>query len=58
MGPTFTLYRPFHLTSLETPLETQLERELAYIKTCFASSDAAEALAAFAEKRKPQFGGR
>jgi 2-(1,2-epoxy-1,2-dihydrophenyl)acetyl-CoA isomerase len=45
-------------TSLETPLETQLERELAYIKTCFASSDAAEAMAAFAEKRKPQFGGR
>jgi 2-(1,2-epoxy-1,2-dihydrophenyl)acetyl-CoA isomerase len=45
-------------TSLETPLEVQLERELSYIKTCFASSDAAEAMAAFVEKRKPQFGGR
>jgi 2-(1,2-epoxy-1,2-dihydrophenyl)acetyl-CoA isomerase len=45
-------------TSLETSFEAQLERELAYIKTCFASSDAAEALAAFAEKRRPQFGGR
>ena len=45
-------------TSLETPLEVQLERELAYIKTCFASSDAAEAMTAFVEKRRPQFGGR
>jgi 2-(1,2-epoxy-1,2-dihydrophenyl)acetyl-CoA isomerase len=45
-------------SSLEASLESHLERELAYIKTCFASSDAAEALAAFVEKRKPQFGGR
>jgi len=45
-------------TSLESTFEAQLERELAYIKTCFASADAAEALAAFSEKRRPQFGGR
>lgn len=44
--------------SLESTLESQLERELAYIKTCFASRDAAEALAAFSEKRRPEFGGR
>ncbi|MGH7619139.1 MAG: enoyl-CoA hydratase/isomerase family protein [Gemmatimonadaceae bacterium] len=45
-------------TSLETPLEEQLERELSYIKTCFATGDVAEAMSAFVEKRRPQFGGR
>ena len=44
-------------TSLDVPIEAQLERELAYIKTCFASRDAAEALQAFAEKRAPRFSG-
>lgn len=44
-------------TSLDTPLEEHLERELAYIKTCFASRDAAEAMRAFAEKRSPRFSG-
>jgi 2-(1,2-epoxy-1,2-dihydrophenyl)acetyl-CoA isomerase len=45
-------------TSLDVPLEAQLERELAYIKTCFASRDVAEAIAAFTEKRRPAFTGR
>ncbi|HVX40864.1 MAG TPA: enoyl-CoA hydratase-related protein [Gemmatimonadaceae bacterium] len=40
------------------PLESHLERELAYIKTCFASNDVSEALAAFSEKRHPRFSGR
>jgi 2-(1,2-epoxy-1,2-dihydrophenyl)acetyl-CoA isomerase len=44
--------------SLDTSLETQLERELAYIKTCFASKDVAEAMSAFTEKRRPDFRGR
>jgi len=44
-------------TSLEVPLATQLERELVYIKTCFASKDVAEAIAAFGEKRRPEFRG-
>jgi 2-(1,2-epoxy-1,2-dihydrophenyl)acetyl-CoA isomerase len=45
-------------TSLDVPLEAQLERELAYIKTCFASKDVVEAMASFAEKRRPVFTGR
>jgi 2-(1,2-epoxy-1,2-dihydrophenyl)acetyl-CoA isomerase len=45
-------------TSLETTLEAQLERELAYIKTCFASSDVAEAMGSFTDKRRPVFKGR
>jgi 2-(1,2-epoxy-1,2-dihydrophenyl)acetyl-CoA isomerase len=42
-------------SSFDAPLTGQLERELAYIKTCFASRDAAEALRAFSEKRTPIF---
>jgi 2-(1,2-epoxy-1,2-dihydrophenyl)acetyl-CoA isomerase len=38
-------------------LEQHLERELSYIKTCFASKDVAEALAAFQAKRAPVFRG-
>ena len=38
-------------------VERHLERELVYIKTCFASKDVAEALAAFAAKRAPVFRG-
>ena len=38
-------------------LERHLERELVYIKTCFASKDVAEALSAFAAKRAPVFRG-
>ena len=45
-------------TSLDVPIEAQLERELAYIKTCFASKDVAEAMASFTEKRRPVFKGR
>lgn len=45
-------------TSLDVSLEAQLERELAYIKTCFASNDVAEAMASFVEKRRPVFKGR
>jgi 2-(1,2-epoxy-1,2-dihydrophenyl)acetyl-CoA isomerase len=44
-------------SSFDAPLAGQLERELAYIKTCFASRDAAEALRAFSEKRTPIFSG-
>ena len=44
--------------SFDAPLAGQLERELSYIKTCFASNDVAEALAAFSEKRRPRFSGR
>ena len=39
-------------------LGAQLERELVYIKTCFGTKDVAEAIAAFTEKRKPDFRGR
>jgi 2-(1,2-epoxy-1,2-dihydrophenyl)acetyl-CoA isomerase len=46
------------IASLDVPLETQLQQELAYIKTCFASQDVAEAMAAFAQKREPKFTGR
>ena len=45
-------------TSLDVTLEAQLERELSYIKTCFASNDVAEAMASFTEKRRPVFKGR
>lgn len=38
-------------------IERHLERELVYIKTCFASKDVAEALSAFAAKRAPVFRG-
>lgn len=38
-------------------LERHLERELVYIKQCFASRDVAEALAAFAARRPPEFRG-
>jgi 2-(1,2-epoxy-1,2-dihydrophenyl)acetyl-CoA isomerase len=46
------------VTSLDASLEAQLERELTYIKTCFASNDVAEAMQSFAEKRRPLFKGR
>ncbi|HEY9225341.1 MAG TPA: enoyl-CoA hydratase-related protein [Gemmatimonadaceae bacterium] len=44
-------------TSLDVTLETQLERELSYIKTCFGTKDVAEAMSAFGAKRKPDFRG-
>jgi 2-(1,2-epoxy-1,2-dihydrophenyl)acetyl-CoA isomerase len=42
-------------TSLDVPLETQLERELAHIKTCFGTKDVTEAMGAFVAKRRPEF---
>lgn len=36
-------------------LETRLDREAAYQSTCFGSADLQEGLAAFREKRKPDF---
>ena len=44
--------------SASAPLESHLRSELGHIKTCFASNDVKEAMAAFMEKRAPVFGGR
>ena len=44
--------------SLDTGLRAQLRDELAHIKTCFASADVREAMAAFGEKRAARFSGR
>ena len=44
--------------SFDRPLEAQLRDELAHIKTCFATADVREAMAAFLEKRRPAFAGR
>ncbi len=59
-GPpiAFALTKRLLTSSLDVELAPHLERELAYIKTCFGSSDVAEALAAFSEKRRPVFRGR
>ena len=46
------------VSTFDVSLEEQLARELAAIKTCFASQDVAEALRAFNEKRAPAFRGR
>ena len=58
-GPpmAFALTKRLLAASFDATLAGQLEREFAYIKTCFASPDAAEALRAFSEKRKPVFSG-
>lgn len=59
-GPpiAFALTKRLLGSSYTATLNDQLERELVAIKTCFASSDAAEALRAFSEKRTPTFSGR
>ena len=44
--------------SPDTPIEAHLRDELVHIKTCFATRDVAEAMAAFREKRVPAFVGR
>ncbi len=44
--------------SASAPLEAHLRSELGHIKTCFASNDVREAMAAFMEKRAPVFRGR
>lgn len=58
-GPpvAFALTKRLLAASFDEALPAQLERELAFIKACFASSDAAEALRAFSEKRTPTFSG-
>ena len=43
--------------SFDRPLDGQLRDELVHIKTCFATRDVQEALAAFREKRRPTFAG-
>ena len=59
-GPpiAFALTKRLVATTFDAPLEDHLARELAAIKTCFASRDVAEALRAFGEKRPPVFSGR
>lgn len=44
--------------AFDRPLEAQLRDEFAHIKTCFATRDVQEAIAAFREKRRPAFAGR
>jgi enoyl-CoA hydratase/carnithine racemase len=44
--------------ALENPFETQLKREVALIRKCFATEDFQEGLRAFMERRKPEFKGR
>ena len=58
-GPplALTLTKRLVAGALDAPLEAHLERELVYIKSCFASTDVAEALRAFGEKRAPRFTG-
>lgn len=45
------------LASSDASLDQQLREELTHIKTCFASADVRESLAAFREKRAPLFRG-
>jgi 2-(1,2-epoxy-1,2-dihydrophenyl)acetyl-CoA isomerase len=58
-GPpnAFVLTKRLLASSLASSVDQQLERELTFIKTCFASNDVAEALRAFSEKRPPKFSG-
>jgi 2-(1,2-epoxy-1,2-dihydrophenyl)acetyl-CoA isomerase len=58
-GPplAFALTKRLVRDAYDAPLESHLERELAYIKSCFASKDVAEAIRAFADKRTPRFTG-
>lgn len=59
-GPplAFALTKRLLMASADATLDAQLREELTHIKTCFASEDVREALAAFREKRMPVFRGR
>jgi 2-(1,2-epoxy-1,2-dihydrophenyl)acetyl-CoA isomerase len=59
-GPpiALTLTKRLLRDTLDTDLLTQLRRELASIQQCFTTADVAEAMRAFAEKRRPTFTGR
>jgi 2-(1,2-epoxy-1,2-dihydrophenyl)acetyl-CoA isomerase len=58
-GPpnAYALTKRLLVASLGASLDDQLERELTYIKSSFASADVSEALRAFSEKRPPKFSG-
>jgi enoyl-CoA hydratase/carnithine racemase len=44
--------------ALDQPLDAHLREELVHIKYCFTTTDVAEAMTAFREKRRPTFEGR
>ena len=58
-GPpiAMALTKRLMLASAGASLDAQLREELTHIKTCFATADVREAMAAFAEKRMPVFRG-
>lgn len=58
-GPplAYALSKRLLLASADASLDQQLRDELTHIKTCFASADVREAMAAFKEKRPPVFRG-
>ncbi|MGH9852905.1 MAG: enoyl-CoA hydratase/isomerase family protein, partial [Blastocatellia bacterium] len=53
-----TMAKRLLVNSLDTDLMTQLRREVSSIYQCLATEDSAEAMRAFAEKRRPVFKGR
>lgn len=59
-GPpiALALTKRLMLESPEASLDAQLRSELTHIKTCFGTADVREAMAAFAEKRRPRFSGQ
>jgi 2-(1,2-epoxy-1,2-dihydrophenyl)acetyl-CoA isomerase len=59
-GPpmAYALSKRLLLASADASLDQQLRDELTHIKTCFASDDVREAMAAFKEKRAPVFRGQ
>ncbi len=53
-----TMAKRLLVNSLDTDLQTQLRRELSSIYQCLTTEDAAEAMMAFAQKRRPVFKGK